>query len=193
MVQLFILYYLSIKQTHGYEIQKFIQMNQMNEWNNIKSGSIYYAINKLERSGFISIVDKSNAGEKAKCIYGITEKGQLELHKIALQEMKKPLGSITAEKFLIYPIVANLNKSEIIESVTAHLHQLENEKAKIIKWEQEKQDTSKSVEKATLSMMKETINLQIKWHMALLDNIDETISVVDKIHQMIKTTDYSQN
>ncbi|MBC3796924.1 PadR family transcriptional regulator [Acetobacterium tundrae] len=193
MVQLFILYYLSIKQTHGYEIQKFIQMNQMNEWNNIKSGSIYYAINKLERSGFISIVDKSNAGEKAKCIYAITEKGRLELHKIALQEMKKPLGSITAEKFLIYPIVANLNKNEIIESVTEHLRQLETEKAKIIKWEQEKQDTSKSVEKATLSMMKETVNLQIKWHMALLDNIDETISVVDTIHQMIKTTDYSQN
>jgi DNA-binding PadR family transcriptional regulator len=193
MVQLLILYYLSIKQTHGYEIQKFIQMNQMNEWNNIKSGSIYYAINKLEKSGLIVIVDKSNSGEKAKCIYAITEKGRSELHKLALEEIKKPLGSITAEKFLIYPVVANLNKNEIIESIKEHLHKLESEKTKIIEWEQVKQDTAKNVEKATLSMMKETVILQMEWHLALLDNIDETILLVDKIRQMIETTDYSQS
>lgn len=193
MVQLLILYYLSIKQTHGYEIQKFIQMNQMNEWNNIRSGSIYYAINKLESSGLIAIVNKSNAGEKAKCIYEITEKGRLQLHKMALKEIVKPLGSITSEKFLIYPILANLSKNEIIETITEHLKQLLSEKATIIEWEHEKQNTAISVEKATLRMMKDTISLQIKWHMTLLDNIDETISVVNKIHHMIETTDYSQN
>ncbi len=50
MIKVLILYYLSIKPTHGYEIQKFIQVNHMDEWTKIQSGSIYYAINKLEKT-----------------------------------------------------------------------------------------------------------------------------------------------
>ena len=39
MVRILILYYLNIKTTHGYEIQKFIQETGLEQWTQIKSGS----------------------------------------------------------------------------------------------------------------------------------------------------------
>lgn len=66
MIQLLILYFLNIKSTHGYEIQRFIQLNYMEEWNSIKSGSIYYAMSQLEKKGYIVLVEKIGISEKSK-------------------------------------------------------------------------------------------------------------------------------
>lgn len=191
MIQLLILYYLSIKSTHGYEIQRFIQINHMDEWNNIQSGSIYYAMNKLERDGFIELVEKIGTGEKSRRIYAITKKGLNRLKEMAMTELKKPLGSITSEKFLIYPIVANLGKDEMQLIVENHLKELEDRLCNIESWYLEKQKTATNVEKGTIMMMKETVLNQIKWHKCLLSNIDETIVAVDKISSMIRNMDFS--
>lgn len=192
MVQLLILYYLSLKETHGYEIQKFIQLNHMEEWNNIKSGSIYYAMSKLERDSLIVLVKRVGEGEKTKCIYSITEKGMVYLREMALSELTKPLGSISSEKFLIYPIVANLTKEEILSSINSHIIELRIKSQNINLWYIEKCNTATNVEKATLNLMKESVEGQIKWHNILAENIDETIAAVEKITQMIRSTDFSE-
>jgi DNA-binding PadR family transcriptional regulator len=192
MVQLLILYYLSLKATHGYEIQKFIQLNHMDEWNNIKSGSIYYAMSKLERDGLIALVKRVGEGEKTKCIYSITEKGIVRLREMALTELNKPLGSILSEKFLVYPIVANLTKDEILSSINSHVIELQAKRQDIDSWYIEKYNTATNVEKATLNLMKESVEGQIKWHSILAENIDETISAVEKITQIIRSTDFSE-
>lgn len=192
MVQLLILYYLSLKATHGYEIQKFIQLNHMDEWNNIKSGSIYYAMSKLERDGLIALVKRVGESEKTKCIYSITEKGIVRLREMALTELNKPLGSISSEKFLVYPIIANLTKEEILSSINSHVIELQAKMQDIDSWYIEKCNIATNVEKATLNLMKESVGGQIKWHNILAENIDETISVVEKITQMIRSTDFSE-
>jgi DNA-binding PadR family transcriptional regulator len=191
MVQLLILYYLSLKSTHGYEIQKFIQLNHMEEWNNIQSGSIYYAMNKLEKNGLIGLVEKVGDSEKSRRIYAITEKGRSKLAQIALHELKKPLGSISSEKFLIYPIVANLTKREILLVIEEHITSLEKELYDINNWCEKKEKTAGNLEKATLKLMKNTVENQILWHKALAENIDETISVSMDISRLIKTVDFS--
>lgn len=192
MVQLLILYYLSLKATHGYEIQKFIQLNHMDEWNNIKSGSIYYAMSKLERDGLIALVKRVGESEKTKCIYSITEKGIMRLREMALIELNKPLGSISSDKFLVYPIVANLTKDEILSSINSHVIELQAKRQDIDSWYIEKYNTATNVEKATLNLMKESVEGQIKWHSILAENIDETISAVEKITQIIRLTDFSE-
>lgn len=191
MVQLLILYYLSLKPTHGYEIQKFIQLNHMEEWSNIQSGSIYYAMNKLEKNGLIELVEKVGDNEKSRRIYAITEKGRSKLAQMALHEFKKPLGCISSEKFLIYPIVANLTRQEMLLEIEEHITMLQKELYNINYWYEKKEKTVGNLEKATFKLMKNTVENQIEWHKALAENIDETISVSMDISRLIKTVDFS--
>ncbi|MDV9924842.1 PadR family transcriptional regulator, partial [Clostridioides difficile] len=55
MIRTLILYYLNIKPTHGYEIQKFLQVSGADRWTKIQSGSIYYALAKLEKDGGVRV------------------------------------------------------------------------------------------------------------------------------------------
>lgn len=192
MIQLLILYYLSLKSTHGYEIQKFIQLNHMEEWNNIKSGSIYYAMNKLQNDGLITLVKTEGNTEKKKLIYSITEKGQTSLREMARRELNKPITGIISEKYLVYPIIANLKKEEILSSINDHILELQSKLRVIDSWANEKKGTATNVEKATLNFMKESVEGQIKWHNILAEHIDETITAVEKITHMIQSTDFSE-
>lgn len=191
MVQLLILYYLSLKSTHGYEIQKFIQTNQMEEWNSIQSGSIYYALSKLEKQGFIELVEKVGNREKSKRVYSITEIGLNHLKKMAINELCKPLASISSEKFLVYPIIANLTKEEMIPKINEHIASLENKISIIDKWLIDKQYIPTQVEQATFKIMKETVLNQIEWHKTLLNNLDEAVAAVAEISKLIKRIDFS--
>lgn len=191
MVQLLILYYLSLKSTHGYEIQKFIQLSKMDQWNNIQSGSIYYAMSKLEKDGFIMLIDTIGHSEKSKRIFSITEKGRSHLREMAISELQKPLASVCSEKFLIYPIVANLTKTELSLVINAHIKVLESKGCDIDRWAENKENTATTVEKATLKLMRDSVENQIIWHKVLLENIEATIEAVAEISQMIKTMDFS--
>ncbi|RDU23659.1 PadR family transcriptional regulator [Anaerosacchariphilus polymeriproducens] len=190
MVQLLILYFFSLKATHGYEIQKFIQLNHMDEWNNIQSGSLYYAIRKLERDGHICFVEKFGEGEKKKQIYKITEKGREMLHILALEEARKPLQSISCEKFLFYPIAASLTKNELVECITSQQSKLQQKMNNINQWYKEKESSGCAMEFVTLEYMKTSIENQLKWHQALLTHIDETIMAAQKISALIQKIDY---
>lgn len=190
MVQLFILFFFSIKPTHGYEIQRFISLNRMSEWNNIKSGSIYYAIKKLEKDGYIRMIDKPEEGEKKKQIYEITERGRDILKTMAYNEMGKPLQGATSEKFLLYPIIAGLQKEEIIQCVENHISGLEEQKIRINDWRKEKEQEACSIEVITLDYMIATVDSQIIWHKMMLENLDNIIQDTNKIVKLIKETDF---
>ena len=190
MVQLFILFFFSIKPTHGYEIQRFISLNRMSEWNNIKSGSIYYAIKKLEKDRYIRMIDKPEEGEKKKQIFEITQKGRDILKKLAYNEMSKPLQGAASEKFLLYPMIACLQKEEIIQCVERQISDLYAQKNRINNWRKEKNQEACSIEVITLDYMITTIESQIIWHKRMLDNVDNIIQDTHEIVKMIKDTDF---
>lgn len=190
MVQLLILFFFNIKSTHGYEIQRFISLNRMSEWNSIKSGSIYYAINKLKRDNYICMIDKPEEGEKKKQIYKITEKGRDALRELAYNEMCKPLQGTASEKFLLYPIIACLQKEELILCIKKHISDLECQKKKIANWRKEKELQACCMEIVTLDYMKTSIESQISWHEMMLENLDNLIHETKKIARIIKETDF---
>ncbi len=192
MVQLLVLFFFSIKSTHGYEIQRFICLNRMSEWNNIKSGSIYYAINKLERDNYICMIDKPEEGEKKKQIYEITQKGRDALKNLAYNEMCKPLQGIASEKFLLYPIIACLSKEELVACIEKHIWHLENQGNKVTSWRKEKEQQACFMEIVTLDYMKNTIESQIGWHKIMLENLDTIILETQQIVRLIKETDFTK-
>jgi len=187
-----ILYYLSIKATHGYEIQKFIQMNQLDKWTKIQSGSIYYALNKLEKEKLIRLRDQEIKGEKARKIYEITDNGRSKLDYLVKLELDNEIADITSDKFVIYPILNVLDKNTMIEHIKIHIVKLEKKLEYLFGWKKIKvTDNTLKVEKIAFEIMIQNLENQIKWHEALIEEMDKCMLVSKDVEQLIRNFDFS--
>ena len=122
MIRGIILYYLNIKPTHGYEIQQFINFSGIDQWINIQSGSIYYALTKLEKEKNIAILREERTGSRVRKIYEITEKGRETLVDEMRQELRAPLFKIGSPKFITSPILDTVPQEEAREIIDAHIY-----------------------------------------------------------------------
>lgn len=192
MIKTFILYYLNIKSTHGYEIQKYIQVNQMDNWTKIQSGSIYYALSKLEKEKSIELFKEESIGAKVRKIYKITEQGKQELKKSMKEELNKEIYNIGSDKFIIYPILNGLEKEVLVEEIKKHIKSLYSKKDYVGKWRKIKINVhSLKVEAICFEMMLSSIMYQISWHEALLEEIDSCIMVSKQLSDLIRQVDFS--
>lgn len=192
IIKVLILYYLSIKATHGYEIQKFIQMNQLDKWTKIQSGSIYYALNKLEKEKLIRLRDQEIKGEKARKIYEITDNGRSKLDYLVKLELDNEIADITSDKFVIYPILNVLDKNTMIEHIKIHIVKLEKKLEYLFGWKKIKvTDNTLKVEKIAFEIMIQNLENQIKWHEALIEEMDKCMLVSKDVEQLIRNFDFS--
>lgn len=172
MIRGLILYYLNIKETHGYEIQRFIQLSGMDRWTKIQSGSIYYALTKLEKEGNVAIVAEEGTGQRARKIYAITEKGKKTLHDEMAQELQEPIVSIGSMKFITDPMLSTLEESEIRTIVTKHIEVLREQMGYWKEWKAAKTNSGKvSLIDFSFDMSIRSLEDQILWHEELLKNL----------------------
>jgi DNA-binding PadR family transcriptional regulator len=61
---------------HGYDIEKFIQQEDMREWTSIGFSSIYYILNKLEKKELISSELITTDSNKTRKIYNLSTEGK---------------------------------------------------------------------------------------------------------------------
>lgn len=192
MIRVLILYYLSIKSTHGYEIQKFIQTNHMDRWTKIQSGSIYYALNKLEKQGLIVLKEEVGSGSKARKIYKITDKGRDELKKLVKKELDNELYETGSDKFIIYPMLNTLDKEIMISQLEKHIDKLKDKMEYLERWQNIKvNENTLEVERISFEMMIKSIEYQIKWHKALIKEMDKCIMASHEISNIIENFDFS--
>ncbi len=193
MIKAMILYFLSIKPTHGYEIQKYIQLNELDDWTRIQSGSIYYALSKLYKDSFIDLYDEQEVDSRIRKVYCITDKGKLELKELLLKEFNKPIYHVGSDKFLVYPFINEINKQKLMSTVEKHLDDLQKKLRKLEYWQARKiNERSLTVEKLSFEMMVSNVNYQIQWHEALIDEIDQCIKLSHRAAELIKTVDFSE-
>ena len=191
MVRALILYFLSIKPTHGYDIQRFIEINGIDQWARIQSGSIYYALNKLEKQGFIYTLREERNGARIRKIYAINDSGKEELKRVLKEELLKPIGSIESEKYMIYLMFNKLTKIEITDCVKEHIKMLEEKKNW---WESGKKikviDTTLKSEVMHFDVVINTLQYQIKWHLMLLEEVEELIRFSNGVENIIGKVDF---
>ncbi len=191
MISAFILYYLNMKPTHGYEIQKFLQVSNIEQWTKILSGSIYYALTKLEKDQFIRVLREERTGSRVRKIYEITESGREELRRQMLEAMDTPITNIGSFKFYTDPILGTLSKEELEICITSHIAKLREQKEYWGKWYDIKGDIT-DLSKLSFQMTIENISFQIRWHEELLANLDQYIEASHGTEQFIKTIDFNR-
>lgn len=192
MVRALILYFLSIKPTHGYDIQRFLEINGIDQWARIQSGSIYYALSKLEKQGYIYTLREERTGVRIRKIYAISETGKEELKRTLKEELLKPIASIESEKYMIYMMFNKLTREEIISLLNEHIKVLEEKK---IWWEKGKElkvlDTTLKSEALHFDVVISSLDHQIKWHSAMIEEVDELIKFSDGVESIIGKIDFA--
>lgn len=91
-LKLLILGLLMEGERHPYEIQQQVKTRGIDCYVKYAKGSLYYAINQLEKGGMIEVtqvIRESNRPDKT--MYRITKKGEAEFQELLLQEMRKPM------------------------------------------------------------------------------------------------------
>ncbi len=193
MIRSIILYYLNIKPTHGYEIQQYISISGMEQWTKIQSGSIYYALAKLEKEKNIAVVREEHTGARVRKIYEITQQGRATLMSEMRQELETPLFSFGSAKFNIFPILSSLSKEELKTTIVSHIKELQKTKESWEKWEKVKTKEDKyGLTKLSFQMTITSIEQQIVWHKNLLEHLDYYVREAQTMTNMIARFDFEK-
>lgn len=194
MVRGIILYYLNIKPTHGYEIQQFISLSGIDQWTDIKSGSIYYALAKLEKEKNIAVQREERTGSRVRKIYEITAQGRETLVAEMKQELGMPLFDIGSAKFITSPILSTLQKADVEDIIKNHIKQLQKNKEYWVFWSNKKTENDKyGLTKFSFQISIDSIEQQIKWHEMLLKHLDYYIEEAQTMGSMIATFDVEKS
>lgn len=165
----------------------------MDEWTKIQSGSIYYALNKLEKEGLVKIIREERIKGKIRRVYGITDKGEENLEELLLSEFDKSIYPIGSDKFLAYPFFESVKQSCLQKRVEEHMNKLENELDRIEKWQELKVNSaSLAITQVSFEMMVSSLKYQLKWHQALLDDLDRCVEESKEVSHLIRETDFTE-
>ncbi|QOR67965.1 PadR family transcriptional regulator [Cytobacillus suaedae] len=142
MTKLIVLGLLRNKEMHGYEIQTIIQESRMDRWSNVLSGSIYYALNKMENEQIIEVVKEERTGARIRKIYKITENGEQQYQQLLRENLKLQPHSLKSDFMLSLAMIQQLPKDEARSILEENLAQLNKLKAEWQLAKQAKADTS---------------------------------------------------
>lgn len=182
-----------MKPTHGYEIQKFLQVSGIDNWAKIQSGSIYYALTKLEKDDCVEVLREEKNGARIRKIYAITDRGKQELKEDLQQELLTPIVPIGSDKFFLNNILDELPKDTIITTLKQHLLDLSKQQEYWIKWRKTKveQENTPGAEKIAFDMTIDSLKYQIMWHEEILNNMDQYMTLGRETRRIIQSIDFS--
>ncbi len=112
---------------HPYEIQRLMHERRKDELFDLRRGSLYHAIEQLQRGGLIEVVETSREGRRPeRTIYRLTEQGRQEtvawLSELLAQPTREPSQFLAA-----VGNVARLTPAVVLEALQARAHSLQAE------------------------------------------------------------------
>jgi DNA-binding PadR family transcriptional regulator len=96
---------LRVRPMHPYEMQRLIREWHKDEFLDLKRGSLYHAIERLRRAGWIEPIETNREGRRPeRTVYRLTEAGEQEvlrwLRQLLAQPLREPTQFFAALSFL---------------------------------------------------------------------------------------------
>ena len=176
MTQLLVLGLLKKEALSGYDIQLKLQTSSSELWGDILVGSIYYALNKLERDGYIKVSILKQIGRRQKSIYSITDKGEKYLDELILNSLKTADICYSTTLYSALSFFELLPKEDYIPALEKHKKSLEENFETLHKQKVEK-------EKLFQGNMPPLNNLIFE---NMFNTLKEQISFVEKVLEVLK-------
>jgi DNA-binding PadR family transcriptional regulator len=116
---------------HPYEMQRLIRQRKHDEFLDLKRGSLYHAIGRLERAGYIAQVETLREGRRPeRTIYRITEEGRRELLAWLRELLAQPSRN-SIQFFAALSYLAHLPPTEVADLLESRAGVIEGEVASL--------------------------------------------------------------
>ncbi len=134
--ELAVLSLLAEEPRHGYEIEQMIEQRGMRNWTEIGFSSIYYLLNKLEKTGMIrSWFETSKGKGPARKVYELTDTGWADWHQAVISTLSQPEPchlpiQIGLSNLALIPLdEARVALGNYLANLQAQQHELTNRKS----------------------------------------------------------------
>jgi DNA-binding PadR family transcriptional regulator len=127
MTKLLVLAMLDLKPMSGYDIKSMLQLNDAQRWGGVLIGSIYNALKKLEKDGFIEVDSIESTGHRQKAIYRITEKGKAYERQLTIDALEESSVVYPTKLYSGVSFAFKLKKGEAIEALEKQKKILDDE------------------------------------------------------------------
>ena len=122
---------------HGYQIESLIEARGMRKWAEIGFSSIYYALNKMEKSGLVESRIQPEEGRPARRVYSLTGLGWQALTSAEYQRLSHP-RPYSADFSLALACLPLLPVEKQIEALSERVRSLQTQEQEIQqKWQQD--------------------------------------------------------
>jgi DNA-binding PadR family transcriptional regulator len=116
---------------HGYEINQLVTAGALEQWTDVKPGSVYHALAKLEAEGLAETHSEERTGDRLRRVYAITPEGRHMLRDLLRKALSAPPHSTRSDFALALRWHALLDSGEARELVAASSGALEGRRAEI--------------------------------------------------------------
>lgn len=127
MTKLLVLAMLGLQPMSGYEIKTMLELNDAQRWAGVLPGSIYNALNKLEKDGYIEVMSLETNGHRQKAIYKITEKGEAYQKELIFECLENDKVNYPTNLYSGISFAQQLPKEEAIDALKKNRDKLMHE------------------------------------------------------------------
>jgi DNA-binding PadR family transcriptional regulator len=112
---------------HPYEMQRLIRQRKNDNFLDLKRGSLYHAIGRLQQAGFIEVVATTREGRRPeRTVYRLTEAGAGEVLNWLRELLANPARDST-QFFAALSFLGHLTPADALEQLEARAGLLETE------------------------------------------------------------------
>jgi DNA-binding PadR family transcriptional regulator len=175
-VRLVILGLLSDRPLHGYEIKQIIE-EHMGDWTSIAFGSIYFALDKMSKNGFIEKLATEQSGNRpSRSVYQITAAGRDEFMRLlrkSWQNMERTYYAIDISLFFLDRLAPEevkgylQNRISTLGKIINHLQAHESEQL------QNAEEKETALAKVIFDHTRVHILAELEWTKNILSRIDD--------------------
>ncbi|SEG15571.1 Transcriptional regulator PadR-like family protein [Nonomuraea solani] len=108
---------------HGYEINQLVTAGALEQWTDVKPGSIYHALAKLETEGLARTHAEERTGDRLRRVYAITDEGRRTLRDLLRKALAGPPHS-TRSDFALALRWHTLLEDEVHDLIAASAREL---------------------------------------------------------------------
>lgn len=131
MTQLLVLGLLKKEPLSGYDIQVMLQTSDAQSWGGVLVGSIYHALRKLEKGGYIEVLAIEQTGHRQKAVYSITAAGEKHFNELLLSALKSNSVSYPTLLYSGLNFMDSLGKEQVISALQCQRDTLKGEKERL--------------------------------------------------------------
>ncbi|GAK01900.1 transcriptional regulator, PadR family [Geomicrobium sp. JCM 19037] len=101
----------------GYDIKETLKSMDAERWSGLLIGSIYNALNKLEKEGYIEVSHIEQTGHRQKAIYAITNRGKEYEKQLTKEALEKPLNPYPTQLYSGFSFMEKLDRDEALAAL----------------------------------------------------------------------------